>query len=1206
LLKDGVVDAVNNTGPSGRLYAVCEAANGYYAVGNFDGKGIIVKIDKSTLDHQYATFVAGSNPGSRMGDILDVSGQYLVVSAWSGGERWLIIFDYNLNILNQEVLPSVGVDERMEAIKYEIDGGTLSIYFTGKEVVFVDGAFGSYRRSDSDIRVGKVEYNHQAGTFTYYSGSTHNSINQGMKDFEVIDVGDVDDRLDGTIFKEYPPNNKVDHYPYGPMYINFPFERTFVNCSESVPLANLEFVEDWSDGSDDEPYSMELTSNYIVVSALLNKLTMWDMNNDNLGGDADGGLRCNANSCSDFDSDYYLWGEGYLLFFDKNDPNLPLHHAVHLGTFSGGDFNPRMVKTPDGGFAIVGTVTGCPDGEPEVSGAEHIMVIQTDSEGNILWRKHFNGQGEGACGFGITVTPDGGLLVVGNTEGDGQEGEENFCFIKLGSDCDYAADVTPNNDRDYVLPNDEVWNTDRTVNARVVVPAGRRLTISGTSTAPVTIRFADSREVYDFNNPAPIGILVQAGGLLYISYATLTGWDCGQPKMWDGINIEGQPGLPQTITNQSTSSIGNQGYCRIVYSTIENARAGVIADAAWTGTFPPVITTFAGTGSQSTMQTSTYYHGADRGGAKIESFYSNFLNNRRGAIFMRYPHNWNTSKFWGTNFINNAPLVDPSMIAQSAPNIYNDNEPLGTSIHASIWSTRVSFSSCHFTGPSSFANAFKPIGIGGYDARIVSSGGDMTDLKIGIESATATGGLLANVIAVGTTFDKCVQGITLRNSAVDRIQNCVFTNIPESSLVQGMSPCGIFGQFCGATTVLNNDFTGSGGKSIGVVMHNTGGNGADIRENEFFSSRFGNQFEGNNLELIARCNDYTNHDESAWSVVIDDNGNQGLHDQGIGPFIGQQKADNEFFDNCTGFSDNHIYAEFAFDYYDKTGNMNHAEPDCVSDVVNFGFISDGSLIGCAVIDDPCDPPCDRKEQYFASQKTLWDRNRALQGLIHTGADSEDNLNPSRYDDVMDILLDRNQAEDRMLLVGTLYAQGDYTAAQSELNSLQGTTTQINAYRDYMSNLLASESQVVDMPDAYYQTALDFLEEDGTSARAMAQNLHFLREAVYYPLEAIEPSSSRPAEGVSSTKSNQDKLAAWAITPNPFISQIQFRALSATGQSASVEVFNALGQKVWSAQIQSGNQVTWNFADGIPGGTYYYFIRSADGATQTGKIVNLKH
>lgn len=1208
LIKDGVVDAANPTTPSGRLYSVCEAPGAYYAVGNFDGQGIIVKIDKATLDHEFATFVAGSNSGARMGDITDVGGQYLLVSGWSGGRRWLNVFDYDMNqiVPGGYELPASGVDDRMEAIQYEVDPGTglLSIYFAGKEVTNQDGGFGSYRRWDSDIRVGKVTYDPVSKTFAYTPGTTVNSINQGDHDMQAIQDGPA--AVAGTIFQNYPPTFK-DHYPYGPMYRGTNFSRDYTNCSEKEPIPDLEFIEDWSDGSEDEPYSMELSGNYIVVSALLNKLIMWENTNDNLGKDTDGGFHSDpsgdcGSSCNKFNSDYYLWGEGYLLFFNKS--TLTFHHAVHLGTFSGGDFNARMVKTADGGFAVVGTITGCPQDEPQVSGTEHMMVIQTDANGNVKWRKHFNGLGQGACGFGITVAPDGGLIVVGNSEGEGPNHEENFNIIKLGSSCDYTADVVPNQGHDYVLQQDENWTTNRTVNARVVVPAGRRLVISGSAANLITIRFADSREVSDFSNPAPVGIRVEAGGMLYVSYATLTGWDCGVPKMWDGINVEGQPTLTQTISMPG-GAVGNQGYCRLIFATIENARAGVVADATWAGVYPPVVTTFAGTGSQSTMLTSAYFHGADRGGARIEAFFSDFLNNRRDAIFMRYPHNWNNSRFFTCHFTNNGPLVDPNMIGQPAPNVYNSTEPLGTSIHASIWSTRVFFSGCTFTGSSAIVNGFKPVGIGSFDGRVVANGGSMTDLKIGIESATNPGGLLANINAASVTFNNCVQGITMRNSTADRISNCTFNSIPFSSLVQGMAPCGIFGQFAGGSTILNNTFNGLGGKSRGIVMHNTAGNGAEIRENAFFSCQVGTQLEGDNSELIARCNDYTNMGQSGWAVLFDDFGNGVLHDQGAGPGAGVQKADNEFFDPCTGLSDLHLLSEFEFNYYDKTGNTHHAESNCVNSIIDFDLAADNSATQCVVV-SPCpNPPCDPKEQYYSSGKTVRDRNIALDALIHTGVDANNYLNPSLYADAKDILRDRHQAADRMLLIGTYFAEGDYANAQTELTALTGTSANVNAYRNYMTNLLAGGTSLLTMPASNTQQALSFMTTaGGTSAQALAQNLDFLRNEVYHPLDALALPALKPGQSATAAPTVPDAPANWVTAPNPFNSEIRFMALVPAQQEVLISVFNLFGQKVWETRALDNGPVVWQTAGNAPDGTYFYTIRSAQGVVQTGKVMKV--
>ena len=531
----------------------------------------------------------------------------------------------------------------------------------------------------------------------------------------------------------------------------------FLNCNGGV--SNGFHIEDWSDGSDDTPYSMELAGDLMVVSAMLNRLIMWPGTNNALGGDTAPGLDCQEEDtglpCTNYHSDAYLWGEAYLLFVRKSD--LGLQKATHLGTMSGGDFQPRMVKTSDGGFAVVGTVTGCPDGLPPVGESEHILVVKVDANGDIEWRKQFNGPSEGACGFGIAEAPGGTLVVVGNTEDEDSGEGDNYLFASVGSSCDYStAGVLPNSGNDYVVQPGEVWSTDKQVRARVVVPAGVTLNIEGQQSAPITVQFADSREVFDFNNRYPVGVSIEKGGRLIVRHATLTGWGCSAEKMWDGIAVSGDASLPQTTANQ--------GYCDLLSGAVlQNAHLGVTACPQWISQLQPLVNSYAGTGTQSSVLTSTLDYGRT-GGARIRGTLATLRNNYRDVIFMKYDHNLDQSRFWFANFLSDGPLADPTEIRNLEPASYDYTEPRGTFIHASAWHTRVEFRNCTFTGSSGIVSELRPIGIISYEGKIIQSSGSMTGLKVGTEMNGPLGSLLTNLDASNVTFDNCVLGINLRNS----------------------------------------------------------------------------------------------------------------------------------------------------------------------------------------------------------------------------------------------------------------------------------------------------------------------------------------------------------------------------------------------------------------------------------------------------------
>ncbi|MEQ1745303.1 MAG: hypothetical protein ABMA02_07755 [Saprospiraceae bacterium] len=1225
LLRDGVIETDPVNPSAGRLANVVEASNdSYYAVGFLGGFGgaqrLLVRINKNSLDAvYYQPPVVHDDPlkkilNSRLIEVVDVPGTdpYLLCSGWVRGdlldqnglkvgefdrERWLLTVNYNGTIRHQSFLPVSGSESsELKSCTFDVlPNGVVRIFGASYLLKEEDGGFGQHRHHDSDIMISKIEYNPLTG-FQTETATAHNSITWTARN-ETADA----QALPTDIFYQYPPSfpsGTYDKYPYGPKYVTTPFERSFTNCNESAETNGF-YIEDWSDGSEDVPHSMVLTSDKIVVSAMLNQLTMWNATNDALGGDPGPGLHCNEGACSNFDSDYYLWGEAYLLFYDK--ASLALTKATYLGTMSGGDFIPKVIKTSDGGFAVSGTVTGCPDGLPEVTGAEHMMAIKLDANGDVKWRKHYNGQGEGACGFAITETPDGGLLLAGNTEDDGQEHEENFGFIKFGSDCSYQADILPNSGKDYIVAADEpTWNTSRTVRAKVVVPNGRQLIISGSGT---TIRFADSKEVYDAPERYPIGITVEPGGRLVVSGATLKGYDCnGKEKMWDGINVVGNPAAEQTAANQ--------GLCSLFVAKIVNARQGVVASAVWCSTTTVVGPPYGGTGSRSSVQTSVLNHGGPYGGGRVSAWATEFIDNQRSAIFMKYPHNWNQSRFLQCKFISNGSLVDPNDIRQPVPNDYNNNEPRGTSIHASIWSTRVQFVGCEFSGSTGIIPEYRPFGIEGDDPKIVASGGSMKDLKVGIECRGALGGLLASTEASGITFDNVVQGINLRNSVADIVSNCTFLNIPEPNTYSGLSPSGIFGQFNKGALISNNEFHGAdaGKPSWGIVEHNTQNQGCEIKENQFFTSRVGNQFEGKNTQLDASCNDYTGMGLSAWYAAVTFGAGQ-LKPQGNpGPF--DKKADNEFFDFCDGSSNIHIEADdnfTPFGYYDKTGNPHPVDPDCVNDLVNVDVDqTNTSPLACTVPDPPCpNPPCDRVALYMASPKTIRDRNVALRGLVHAGFAADTTDLAADYEGAFIVLLDRNQPEDRSILVGSLAGMDRYAEAQAANALLTGTDAESIAYKAYLANILDAGADLTALPEANYQSAMASLTDENVSTRTMAENLRYLREGLYAPLIAVDPepaaerSQRRKATGAEQTV----KLP---VRPNPFSGEVVFD-LSGLDASALYQLVltDVYGRQIEIRQAFGGRPLIWGAA-GLPDGQYVYQIRSETAVIQSGKLLKVGH
>jgi len=229
----------------------------------------------------------------------------------------------------------------------------------------------------------------------------------------------------------------------------------------------------------------------------------------------------------------------------------------------------------------------------------------------------------------------------------------------------------------------------------------------------------------------------------------------------------------------------------------------------------------------------------------------------------------------------------------------------------------------------------------------------------------------------------------------------------------------------------------------------------------------------------------------------------------------------------------------------------------------------------------------------------------LLGLLHPGFDANDDMKPANYTDALAILADRNQPEDRMLRIGTLAGWGNTAQALSELNDLTGTTDEIVAYKGYMTAVLASGSDLMNMPDANYATAKGYTDEVNTSALAMSQGLAHLREGVYHPLVPI-------ASGGGGDRSSEDSLlpsqtskeTGVVVSPNPFVTSISFDFRNLADDTRIIEATDLSGRMVWKNTATGNGKVVWDTSS-LPSGLYFYRVCSSLGdELAVGKIVKI--
>lgn len=80
----------------------------------------------------------------------------------------------------------------------------------------------------------------------------------------------------------------------------------------------------------------------------------------------------------------------------------------------GSDTVKDICRTPDGGFAAVGNTFTY--SSKYVTSSSAIFLVRTDSEGNELWTRTYNGTGF-AQGSAIVCTTDGGFMITGHSSG---------------------------------------------------------------------------------------------------------------------------------------------------------------------------------------------------------------------------------------------------------------------------------------------------------------------------------------------------------------------------------------------------------------------------------------------------------------------------------------------------------------------------------------------------------------------------------------------------------------------------------------------------------------------------------------------------------------------------------------------------------------------------------------------------------------------
>ena len=155
--------------------------------------------------------------------------------------------------------------------------------------------------------------------------------------------------------------------------------------------------------------------------------------------------------------------------------------------------------------------------------------------------------------------------------------------------------------------------------------------------------------------------------------------------------------------------------------------------------------------------------------------------------------------------------------------------------------------------------------------------------------------------------------------------------------------------------------------------------------------------------------------------------------------------------------------------------------------------------------------------------------------------------------------------------------------------------------------LISSTDISQLPDSVYQTALLSLSLENVSTRGMAEILQYFREGIYHPLIALNPEAEAEERPITagSQKVETARLALnAAVNPNPFNDEVTFDLSKLSEGKYTLTVTDLLGRILWSRQVNGGQILVWSSST-LPEGQYLYHLRSEKGFVQSGKLMKIK-
>lgn len=888
--------------------------------------------------------------------------------------------------------------------------------------------------------------------------------------------------------------------------------------------------------------------------------------------------------CSEIPGDWpyyeYVDCRAALLRVDAGD-GTPLS-ATYLQRFRGLDF-----ETPVRLAGNIAFVTGSVfDSLTEtVDGA----LIAYDLSGEvILWQKKFlieNGGGSNNCLFDFNFSTDGGFLLCGNNEVNG----DDYIIGKLRTNC--HVDRTFDISNGLTISSVVGWDTDMDIKGTIRIVDGGKLTISDEA----VIRFADTYALNDYNEIATgtaeyTKIVVEPGGQLISEDCTLKGLPgCdNSDSMWEGIEVWGNPAQPQNLPPGSP-----QGHLSASDAVIEDAVLGLLldkkfynADANWDafGSF---------------------------GGGIVSASNSTFLNCRRSVHFAPFDRKViigentfflnNRSSFNNTGFICGDYVANPSFFNVA----YNTR--LGVNVHVSMWGVRgVRFSNCEWKSTTILPQALRGSGIISDDASYfvtnTAESANFVNLHRGILARSAFD-QLKQISVLGNRFQNVLLGIQTLNGAYHIIEGNEWTDIPHNFDPDHPAAYGIRLDGSTAYRITDNklfaadSYTGA----YGIITDNTLGLPSEVGYNNFNDLRIAHQTQRNNSGLQITCNQYEGS-RYAWSINPETPQSGALPDQGE---CGTQllQAGNRFLDPACpspGLAQSHIYSKVAFKYSHRP--ISNETPTCFSTIVDVDECDEENFNDqtCA-ISLPCSP-CETDDfpeliEEAATDKGRWYYLGLLVNML---------LEEERLDEAVSYIDAEPSAVFDKLKVQALLAAQRYTEAEDALENIPSSDTAFHLLYELFITLGQESRTLRELDTAEEKTLWDVIEIGAPESNIAEAALEIALDTLFYrhteeiPTESLRQPATLPLEQMLQS-ARSDDFQAFSIAPNPASEEIVLHLQVRAAHSVQIRLFNAYGHRVRvNNPAPDTGQMTMSVSD-LPAGLYFCVV-IIDGRPHTSPFV----